>query len=93
MIEALVLIDSSCLLKEPTELLKEYRKAAKETNPITRYEKLKGVLEDMYAGPSRLLLVAVDLFDLTIEKPGAKQAFESSIDDSTKIQIDIEGFK
>ena len=47
----------------------------------------------MYAGPSRLLLVAVDLFDLTIEKPGAKQAFESSIDDSTKTQIDIEGFK
>jgi pimeloyl-ACP methyl ester carboxylesterase len=93
MIEELVLIDSSGLLKEPTELLKEYRKAATEPNPITRYEKVKRVLEDMYTGPSRLLPVAVDLFDLTIEKPGAKQAFESSFDNSTTTHIETEGFK
>jgi pimeloyl-ACP methyl ester carboxylesterase len=92
-IEELVLIDSSGLLKEPTELLKEYRKAATEPNPITRYEKVKRVLEDMYTGPSRLLPVAVDLFDLTIEKPGAKQAFESTFDNSTTTQIETEGFK
>ena len=93
MIEELVLIDSSGLLKEPTELLKKYRKAATEPNPITRYEKVKRVLEDMYTGPSRLLPVAVDLFDLTIEKPGAKQAFESTFDNSTTTQIETEGFK
>ena len=93
MIEELVLIDSSGLLKEPTELLKQYRKAATETNPITRYEKVKRVLEDIYAGPSRLLPVAVDLFDYTIEKPGAKQAFESAFDNSTTTQIQTVGFK
>jgi 2-hydroxy-6-oxonona-2,4-dienedioate hydrolase len=37
--------------------------------------------------------VAVDLFDLTIEKPGAKQAFESTFDNSTTTQIETEGFK
>jgi pimeloyl-ACP methyl ester carboxylesterase len=93
MIEKLVLVDSSGLLEGPTQLLKDYRVAATEANPVTRYEKVKRVLEDLYAGPSRLLPVAVDLFDYTIEKPGAKHAFEAAFDNSTTTQIELEGFK
>ncbi len=93
MIEKLVLIDSSGLLEGPTQLLKDYRVAATEVNPVTRSEKVKRVLEDLYAGPSRLLPVAVDLFDYTIEKPGAKHAFEAAFDNSTTTQIEPEGFK
>ena len=92
MIEKLVLIDSSGLLEGPTQLLKDYRVAATEVNPVTRYEKVKRVLEDLY-GPSKLLLVAVDLFDYTIEKPGAKHAFEAAFDNSTTTQIEKDGFK
>ena len=93
MIEKLVLIDSSGLLEGPTQLLKDYRVAATEVNPVTRYEKVKRVLEDLYAGPSRLLPVAVDLFEYTIEKPGAKHAFEAAFDNSTTTQIEQEGFQ
>lgn len=93
MIEKLVLIDSSGLLEGPTQLLKDYRVAATEVNPVTRYEKIKRVLEDLYAGPSRLLPVVVDLFDCIIEKPGAKHAFEAAFDNSTTTQIEPEGFK
>lgn len=93
MIEKLVLIDSSGLLEGPTQLLKDYRVAATEVNPVTRYEKVKRVLEDLYAGPSRLLPVAVNLFENTIEKPGAKHAFEAAFDNSTTTQIEQEGFK
>jgi pimeloyl-ACP methyl ester carboxylesterase len=93
MIEKLVLIDSSGLLEGPTQLLKDYRVAATEVNPVTRYEKVKRVMEDLYAGPSRLLPVAVDLFEYTIEKPGAKHAFEAAFDNSTTTQIEQEGFK
>ena len=92
MIEKLVLIDSSGLLEGPTQLLKDYRVAATEVNPVTRYEKVKRVLEHLY-GPSRLLPVAVDLFDYTIEKPGAKHAFEAAFDNSTTTQIEKDGFK
>jgi pimeloyl-ACP methyl ester carboxylesterase len=93
MIEKLVLIDSSGLLEGPTQLLKEYRIAATELNPIIRYEKVKRVLEDMYAGSSRLLPVVVDLFNYIIEKPGAKHAFELAFDNSTTTQIEPKGFK
>jgi hypothetical protein len=93
MIEKLDLIDSSGLLEGPTPLLKDYRAAATEVNPVTRYEKVKRVLENLYAGPSRLLPVAVDLFDYTIEKPGAKHAFEAAFDNSTTTQIELDGFK
>jgi len=93
MIEKLVLIDSSGLLERPTQLLKDYRVAATEINPVTRYEKVKRVLEDLYAGPSRLLPVAVDLFEYTIERPGARHAFETAFDNSTTTQIEQKGFK
>lgn len=93
MIEKLVLIDSSGLLEGPTQLLKDFRVAATEINPITRHEKIKRVLEDLYAGPSRLLPVIADLFSYIIEKPGAKHAFEVAFDNSTTTHIDPKGFK
>jgi pimeloyl-ACP methyl ester carboxylesterase len=93
MIEKLVLIDSSGLLEAPTHLLKAYRAAATDLNPLTRHERVKRVLEDLYASPSRLLPVLVDLFGYTIEKPGAKHAFEIAFDNSTTTQIDPKGFK
>jgi pimeloyl-ACP methyl ester carboxylesterase len=93
MIDKLVLIDSSGLLEGPTQLLKYYLAAAIEVNPVSRYEKVKRVLEDLYASPSRLLPVIVDLFDYTIEKPGAKDAFEAAFHNSTTTQIKPEGFK
>ena len=93
LVEKIVLIDSSGLLDGPTPLLRDYRVAATEINPITRYEKVKRVLEDLYAGPSRLLPVMVDLFDYVIDKPGAKHAFVVAFDNSTTTQIGKEGFR
>ena len=93
MVEKLVLIDSSGLLEAPTPLLKAYRTAATDLNPLTRHEKVKRVMEDLCASPSRLLPVSVDLFGYTIEKPGAKHAFEVAFDNSTTTQIDPKGFK
>ena len=43
LIEKLVLIDSSGMLKEPTPLLKDYRVAAMQEDPVSRYEKVKRV--------------------------------------------------
>src|SRR5215831_7042758 len=93
LVEKIVLIDSSGLLDGPTPLLRDYRVAATDINPITRYEKVKRVLEDLYAGPSRLLPVMVDLFDYVIDKPGAKHAFVVAFDNSTTTQIGKEGFR
>jgi len=93
LVEKIVLIDSSGLLDGPTPLLRDYRVAATDINPITRYEKVKRVLEDLYAGPSRLLPVMVDLFDYIIDKPGAKHAFVVAFDNSTTTQIGKEGFR
>lgn len=92
-IKRLVLVDSSGLLESPTPLLNDYYAAAMEVNPITRYEKIKRVLEDMYASPSRLLPIAVDLFNYIIEKQGARYAFELTFKNSTTTQIKLEGFR
>jgi len=93
LVEKIVLIDSSGLLDGPTPLLRDYHVAATDINPITRYEKVKRVLEDLYAGPSRLLPVMIDLFDYVIDKPGAKHAFVVAFDNSTSTQIGKEGFR
>jgi pimeloyl-ACP methyl ester carboxylesterase len=93
MIRKLVLVDSSGLLESPTPLLNDYYDAAMEINPIIRYDKIKRVLEDMYASPYRLLPISVNLFEYVIEKKGARQAFGSSFKNSTSSQIEPEGFK
>ena len=87
-IDKLVLIDSSGMLSGPTPLLTQYLDTAMETNPLIRYDKVKRVFENMYASPSRLLPVAVDLFNYTIEKPGARRAFASSFHNSTTTHIE-----
>jgi pimeloyl-ACP methyl ester carboxylesterase len=91
MIEKLVLIDSSGLLEGPTPLLNDYLAAATEDKIISRYEKVKRVFEDLYASPSRLAPVVVDVFDSIIEKQGAKYAFEKAFKNSTTTQIEPEG--
>ena len=91
--EKLVLVDSSGLLERPTPLLKDYYSAAMEKNPIARFEKIKRVFEEMYASPSRLLPISVDLFDYVIEKQGARLALESAFNNSTTTQIKPEGFE
>lgn len=90
LIEKIVLIDSSGMLNGPTPLLKRYLAAAIETNPIIRYDKIKRVFEDMYASPSRLLPLVIDLFNYVIEKPGARHAFESAFYNSTTTKIESE---
>jgi pimeloyl-ACP methyl ester carboxylesterase len=92
-LEKLVLVDSSGLLERPTPLLKDYYSAAMENNPIARFEKIKRVLEDMYASPSRLLPISVDLFDYVIERQGARNAFDLAFNNSTTTQIKPEGFE
>jgi pimeloyl-ACP methyl ester carboxylesterase len=87
LIEKIILIDSSGMLDGPTPLLRQYLAAATEINPIIRYDKLKRVFEDMYASPSRLLPLVIDLFNYVIEKPGAKHAFESAYFNSTTTKI------
>ena len=89
LIEKLVLIDSSGLLKAPTPLLEEYIDAAK--NPT--HAKVKSVFEKMAAHPWRLLPVIVDIFINRINVPGAKHAFESAYHNSTTTQIESSRFK
>ena len=89
LIEKLVLIDSSGLLKAPTSLLEEYLDAA--MNPT--YQKVKSVFEKMAAHPWRLLPVIIDIFINRINVHGAKYAFESAYRNSTSTQIEISRFK
>ena len=89
LIEKLVLIDSSGLLKAPTPLLQQYLDAA--MNPT--HTKVKGVFEKMAAHPWRLLPVIVDIFINRINAPGAKYAFESAYHNSTTTQIELSRFK
>ena len=93
LIEKIILIDSSGMLDGPTPLLKQYLAAATETNPILRYDKIKRVFEDMYASPSRLLPLVIDLFNYVIEKPGAKYAFEAAFHNSTTTKIEPQRLK
>lgn len=89
LIEKLVLIDSSGLLKAPTPLLEEYLDAA--MNPT--HAKVKCVFEKLAAHPWRLLPVIVDIFINRINVPGAKHAFESAYHNSTTTQINLSRFK
>jgi pimeloyl-ACP methyl ester carboxylesterase len=92
-IEKLVLIDSSGKLNGPTPLLKLYLDAAMERNPMLRYDKVKEVFEKMYAHPSRLLPIVIDLFNYAIEKPCARDAFESTFRNSTTTRVESDRLK
>jgi 2-hydroxy-6-oxonona-2,4-dienedioate hydrolase len=89
-IEKLVLIDSSGMLDRPTSLLEQYLDAAMETDPISRYSKVKKVFEGLMSQPFRLLPIITDIFISVIEKPGAKHAFESAFRNSTATSINME---
>ena len=84
LIEKLVLIDSSGMLKEPTPLLEQYLNAA--LNPS--FENVKNVFEQMLGNPALLHPMLVDAFIKRINLPGAKYAFKSAFENSTRKYIE-----
>jgi pimeloyl-ACP methyl ester carboxylesterase len=84
LIEKLVLIDSSGMLKEPTPLLEQYLNAA--LNPS--FENVKNVFEQMLGNPVLLHPMLVDLFIKRINLAGAKYAFKSAFENSTRKYIE-----
>ncbi len=89
-IENLVLIDSSGMVERPTPLLKEYLDGILRNDPNFKLNKLKMVLEKMYANSFLLLPVVVDNFISVIEKPGAKHVFKSTFKNSIDSYISLE---
>ncbi|WP_148686164.1 alpha/beta fold hydrolase [Candidatus Nitrosocosmicus hydrocola] len=87
-VDKLVLFDSSGLLKKPTPLLLDYINAVKTADSILRRDRITQVLANLYADPSRLLPIIVDIFIYFMEKPGALDAFESAFKNSTSKSID-----
>lgn len=85
LIEKLVLIDSSGMLKEPTPLLEQYLNAA--LNPS--FENVKNVFEQMLGNPALLNPGIVDVFIKRINLAGAKYAFKSAFENSTKKNIEL----
>lgn len=84
LIEKLILIDSSGMLKEPTPLLEQYLNAA--LNPT--FESLKNVFEQMLGNPALFNPMIVDGFIKRINLAGAKYAFRSAFENSTKTHIE-----
>ena len=84
LIEKLVLIDSSGMLKEPTPLLEQYLNAA--LNPS--FENVKNVFEQMLGNPALLHPMLVDAFIKRINLAGAKYAFKSAFENSTRKYIE-----
>lgn len=92
-IDKLVLIDSSGMLNEPTKLLERYLDAALEKNYFNRYKMITQVFEDMLAQPSRHLHSKTIAFIGIIDEKGAKDAFKSAHENSTKGSIDLQRLK
>jgi pimeloyl-ACP methyl ester carboxylesterase len=86
MVERLVLIDSSGMLKKPTPLLEEYLQVA--MNPTA--DTVRKVFEQMVANPSRIPSKLVDGFIARINSPNAKYAFKSTLHNSANTQIGLE---
>jgi 2-hydroxy-6-oxonona-2,4-dienedioate hydrolase len=84
LIEKLVLVDSSGMLREPTPLLEQYLNAA--LNPS--FENVKIVFEQMLGNPALLNPMIVDTFIKRINLPGAKYAFKSAFENSTTSYFD-----
>ena len=84
LIEKLVLIDSSGMLKKPTSLLEQYLNAA--LNPS--FENVKSVFEQMLGNPTLLSPNLVNAFIKRINFVGAKYAFKSAFENSTKKHIE-----
>jgi 2-hydroxy-6-oxonona-2,4-dienedioate hydrolase len=84
LIEKLVLIDSSGMLKEPTPLLERYLDAA--LNPS--FENIRNVFEQMLGNPALLIPTLIDAFIKRINLSGAKYAFKSAFENSTRKYIE-----
>ena len=85
LIEKLVLVDSSGLLKKPTSLLEQYLNAALSPS----FENVKNVFEQMLGNPALLNPRIVDAFIKRINLVGAKYAFKSAFENSTKKYIEL----
>ena len=85
LIEKLVLIDSSGMLKEPTPLLEQYLNAA--LNPS--FENIKNVFEQMLGNPALLNPTLVDAFIKRINLVRARYAFKSAFENSTRKYIEL----
>jgi len=85
LVERLVLIDSSGMLKKPTPLLEEYLQVA--MNPTT--DKVRKVFEQMVANPERIPSKLVEGFIARINLPNAKYAFKSTLENSANTQIEL----
>ena len=85
MVERLVLIDSSGMLKKPTPLLEEYLKVA--ISPTK--DKVRKVFEQMVADPTRIPSKLVEGFISRINLPNAKYAFKSTLANSANTQIGL----
>jgi len=86
LVERLVLIDSSGMLKKPTPLLEEYLQVA--MNPTA--DNVRKVFEQMVANPERIPSKLVDGFIARINSPNAKYAFKSTLQNSANTQIGLE---
>jgi pimeloyl-ACP methyl ester carboxylesterase len=92
-IDKLVLIDSSGMLKKPTELLERYKEAALEKNFFVRLKLLNRVFEDMLADTSRYTPSKTVAFMSIIEQPGAEDAFDSAYRYSTTTPLELQRLK
>ena len=86
LVERLVLIDSSGMLKKPTPLLEEYLQVAMDPTA----DKVRKVFEQMVADPARIPSKLVDGFIARINSPNAKYAFKSTLQNSANTQIGLE---
>lgn len=84
LVEKLVLIDSSGLLRGPTPLLEEYLAAAMNPSKQT----VRRVFEQLVANPLRIPEMLVDGFIYRIKQPNAQLAFRSAFENSTTTQIE-----
>jgi len=88
-VERLVLIDSSGMLKKPTDLLEEYLGVA--MNPTT--DTVRKVFEQMVTDSTNIPQILVESFIRRINLPNAKYAFKSTLQNSTCTQIELERLK
>ena len=88
-VKQLVLIDSSGMLNQSTPILEKYFDAA--MNPTE--DNVRKVFEKMVADPSRVPSQLVESFIRRINMPNAKQAFSSTLSNSTKTQIGLDRLK
>ena len=83
LVNKLVLVDSSGILKGPTPLLSQYLEAAMALSK----ELVQRVFEQLVANPTRIPDILVDAFIYRMQQPNAKHAFKSAYDNSTTTQI------